>query len=523
MLLQTLLLLGARSLWYSDEIRYGDVLRHVIEAKKWIVLSLNGVPYPDKPPVYFWFLAGLHALFPRLTDGLFHLGVALSGLCYLYATLALGQKLFPEQKSIRLVAGLLLVTTFYFLGLTHYSRMDILFGAFILLSQACIFLGLLRAKPSWHIPVAFLLAGLATLTKGPYGVLLPILSLVSFAGLRGQWRKLIRWDVLCGVAVFFSVVALWAMAAILVEGRAFIENIIVNQIVGRAVQSWRHSKPFYYYLLVLPGGLLPWSLSLFFLPWSTLSLVSLKNWHPRRLKTLTPGIQFLLCSIIPALIVLSLVSSKMLVYLLPLFGPLSLMLALHLDRLDSTQFKRLFQLIGILLAVTGIALFFANRFHPWPTTLQGLVPTGTLLLLLGTTMLCIPWRSLLPGLLTLAVGLSLVVNVVGFLILPSVDPFMTPKAQAQILGDHIRQGYTAVSYKVYSGTYSFYAQADILETNDRTELKGILDSHEKVIIALRLKDWDRWPDRPDRLHPIHTQWIVSQQYILATTEPLAKP
>src|SRR6218665_125372 len=51
--LQTVFMLDARALWYSDEVRYANVFEHVVNAGKWIVLHLNGVPYPDKPPVYF--------------------------------------------------------------------------------------------------------------------------------------------------------------------------------------------------------------------------------------------------------------------------------------------------------------------------------------------------------------------------------------------------------------------------------------------------------------------------------------
>jgi 4-amino-4-deoxy-L-arabinose transferase-like glycosyltransferase len=46
-----------RDLWVQDEMRYGEVVREMLNSGNWLVMHLNGFTYPDKPPLYFWLVA----------------------------------------------------------------------------------------------------------------------------------------------------------------------------------------------------------------------------------------------------------------------------------------------------------------------------------------------------------------------------------------------------------------------------------------------------------------------------------
>jgi 4-amino-4-deoxy-L-arabinose transferase-like glycosyltransferase len=43
-----------RGLWEPDEARYAYVAREMRQGGHWFVPHINGVPYPDKPPLMFW-------------------------------------------------------------------------------------------------------------------------------------------------------------------------------------------------------------------------------------------------------------------------------------------------------------------------------------------------------------------------------------------------------------------------------------------------------------------------------------
>ena len=72
-LAQTWFALNNRALWFSDEVRYADAYKNLAAHGKWVVLALNGQPYPDKPPVYFWFLWLLDKLTPFHQPAVFFL------------------------------------------------------------------------------------------------------------------------------------------------------------------------------------------------------------------------------------------------------------------------------------------------------------------------------------------------------------------------------------------------------------------------------------------------------------------
>ena len=55
-----------------------------------------------------------------------------------------------------------------------------------------------------------------------------------------------------GPGAWLYQVMFWIAAALLLEGRPFIENIFYKQIYRRAFETWHHPQPFYHYLLTLP-------------------------------------------------------------------------------------------------------------------------------------------------------------------------------------------------------------------------------------------------------------------------------
>ncbi|MBU1041575.1 MAG: glycosyltransferase family 39 protein, partial [Proteobacteria bacterium] len=221
--LQTAFTLSSRALWFSDEVRYADAYAGLLRGR-WLVLSLNGVAYPDKPPLYFWFLRALDAL-PGLSDpAVFFLGAAMSGLLMLFATLVWARALGLKDEAGAL-AGVILLTAVFFAGLLHYSRMDLLFAALIIAAQAA-FCGafapgkeLLRTRLN---TLALVLAGLATLTKGPLGLLFPVLTTGLYLAWRGRAREFFRAQMLPGLAALLALVFSWVAAAYFVQGPDFL-------------------------------------------------------------------------------------------------------------------------------------------------------------------------------------------------------------------------------------------------------------------------------------------------------------
>jgi len=528
--LQTWFTLDTRALWFSDEIRYANVYEHVANAGKWIVLYLNGVPYPDKPPVYFWLLAALHPLVGEASPKLFMLGAAVSGLLFVWATYLLA-RVTGEDKKTSLAAGLVLLTTFFTVGMMHYSRMDLLFATFITLSHLCLLKGWQKESAFGWIVAGFALAGIATLTKGPLGLAFPILSTVLFTIWRLRFKRLLGWDVAIGFGVMVSVCLAWVAAAYFTEDPDYLRNIFQQQIVKRATDTWHHGQPWWFYFGAFAGIMTPWTLLLVTVPWERLfGLQFYKNlWATRQPERM--GTAYLWITLLSGFALLSAVSIKLPVYLMPLLPPLAILMARGLMRLTPGRSRLMFRLFALLFAGTGGGLiyvqFFNNPFH---------VDIGGWQYLAAIAALCavILWkaapRRAEGGLVLLTALVTAFILPLGIITAPSLDGIMSPKAQAVVMRSYIQNGFAPASYRIYSGTYTYYAKTNIFETNEWVELDDFVATHPDAVIAMRKKHWEEWAAKPGDMEIVHRQMLVDpkpdNEYLLAvrrSTPELAVP
>jgi len=48
--------MGLRDPWPADEPRFALIARDMALSGNWLIPYIGGVPYPDKPPVFFWLI-----------------------------------------------------------------------------------------------------------------------------------------------------------------------------------------------------------------------------------------------------------------------------------------------------------------------------------------------------------------------------------------------------------------------------------------------------------------------------------
>lgn len=525
---------SVRALWFSDEVRHANVYENVVEAGKWLVLYLNGVPYPDKPPVYFWFLGGLDAIPGVDAPMLFFLGAAVSGLLLLWATYGLARATGNDSKT-GLAAGLILLGCFYFLGVTHYARMDLLFAACITLCHICMVRGWSKpSAPLWLIS-AYALAALATLIKGPLGLALPVLSGVLFVLWQGKFRRLNGRDGVAGFGIMLVILLGWVTVIWFSGEHEYLRNIMQDQIVKRATDTWHHGQPWWHYLVTFPAAWLPWTLLLLTLPWGRLLRNPLRPIMDSR-KGEGLGTAYLWISLLSGTALLSVISIKIVIYLLPLFPPLAIITARALLRLPARNSRVFYLLVSLLLLLLAVA-FGSLTLLPWaPESLRLQLPPQALALLdmaKGAGILagvCFLFSLLLlkctdrsqprGALLVVILFATIFVQPLSLYTAPSLDPVMSPKAQAEIIGAYASDGFTPMSYRVYPGTYTYYARTNLHEitTRDWALLDAAVAENPKIVLAMRLDDWEEWPNRPADMREIQRQWIVDRQFVVVVRD-----
>lgn len=393
--------------------------------------------------------------------------------------------------------------------------MDLLFSTLIIFSQILFFKAWTEDDPGNKAVWAFALAGLAVLTKGPLGIAFPLVTGVAYLLVMGQANKLKDKKMLQGLGVFLGMLLLWVLAALAVEGEAFLHNIFHDQIYKRAVSSWHHEEPFQYYFIALPLSWLPW----------TLMLIGL-NWRKARSKEFwksvwagrkdNPGLTFIWVMFLSGFTLLSLVSIKVLIYILPLLSPLAVITARQLGKLEPRGASRFWCAVGVLFTALALVAPLANFFTP--SHLDGLGYTFLIFIVLGPWLIFFRKSSPKTLVLALLLGLCLWIQPASRLTTPSMDAFMSPKAQATLMKDYISKGFHPVAYKIYSGVYTYYAGQNLLEAHDWDELNKDIAGHDKIVIGMREKHWKKWPDKPKNLKVVDKQRIVDQIYVLAVTE-----
>lgn len=280
-LVQVLPTLSIRSYWAFDEVRHADALRGVLEDGHWFSLHLNGAPYPDKPPVYFWLVAGAATLLGTDGPAAFFLVSGLGGFLFLWATWGLARATIAARRpGLALLAPLLVGSTPLFQLLLRTTRMDLLFGALIVTSTTCLWRGLGTQGDRRFTVLGFALAGLATLVKGPVGLALPLTACVLYLVWTGRARRLLAADVLAGVGSALLLIAGWAVGIGLTEGWGYLGDLLGGQVLARAVLDHKHAQPFFFYLLVLPAACLPWTALLAAFPWR--ALIQTDTWRALR-------------------------------------------------------------------------------------------------------------------------------------------------------------------------------------------------------------------------------------------------
>jgi 4-amino-4-deoxy-L-arabinose transferase-like glycosyltransferase len=301
-----------------DEGRYPGVALDMLRSGSNAVPLLNGMPYFHKPPLFYWMVElsfsvfGVHPWAARVPSWL-AAWAAVVGLYYFL-------RRYRGEK-IALIAVLALVTQPYFYGGAQFANLDMLVASLITLATlagADTMLRVDRGEPWRRMSVATgALAGLALLAKGLIGVVLPGGILVFWMILRRRATGLgaLLWP---PAIVAFAVVAVpwcWWMQKLYPD---FFNYFFVYQHFERFADSdFNNKQPLLYYLPVVAGLALPWTL------W--LGGVFRKPFWADRQAFELRGLMVIWIATV--LVFFSIPASKLIGYALPVLAPLAVLVA----------------------------------------------------------------------------------------------------------------------------------------------------------------------------------------------------
>jgi 4-amino-4-deoxy-L-arabinose transferase-like glycosyltransferase len=314
---------SARDLWAPDEPRYGLVAREMLERGSWLVPTLAGEPYAEKPPLAYWAMAAAGAVGGGVGAVAARLACALLAASAVLSVARLGRRWFGDP-AMGDTAGVLFATAGLVLWNGSRAGLDLPMTAFVLLAVEAATGVVVRR--SWPAAVGFGAAlGAGVLAKGPHALYVPVAATVGGCVAAGAARRLldVRW--LAGLAVAAAVVLAWLLPALEAGGEAYRSRLLgqlSDRVSGEAVP---HRNPFPYLLLLLPVAALPWTP--FALP--GIRAAARASSEPREHRF---GLGASLGAVVLPLVLLSVPASKRDVYLLPLLPFVALLAAWTLHR-----------------------------------------------------------------------------------------------------------------------------------------------------------------------------------------------
>ena len=254
----------ARDLWEPEELRYGEVTREMVSTGEYFLLQLNGMKYGEKPALYFWSIALCAKLMGGMHEFAVRFPTALSGFGCCVLVMLMAGRLWGKAAGV--LSAVVLFTTPHFLMTASEARMDVMLTFFIMLSLYWFYQAYHdRERERARLLGAWVLFALGTLTKGPIGLLLPLLTIVGYLAWRRDlkylWQR--KWDLLLGFVLFAALVCLWLVPACIKGGPEFAWYLLFKQNVGRYAKAWDHEGHSYFkYFVVFPLVFMPWTLLL---------------------------------------------------------------------------------------------------------------------------------------------------------------------------------------------------------------------------------------------------------------------
>lgn len=319
-----------RELYAGDETKYAQVIREMRSGGQIFLPTLEGTPFTHKPPVHFWILYALTFVFGAYSVWSYVIPSIVAFVVLLAAVWRMGGP----------VAAYVCATALMIWGSAQTARMDLTFTALIAWA-AWWLLRFFEREEFRALLIAAALLGVAVVVKGPMA---PVIGLALFAFEWFRRRRVPRGNYLPAILTLIGIPLLWLIPALIIGGEAYANELLVKQTVRRAVGSWVHRSPPWFYVTHAPGYLFPWFV---------LFAVALISAYRRR----DESVKFYVSWIFAVFVPYTIVSSKLDVYMMALIPPVAVVIGALLEK----PFGRVAHWANVamlaLLAVVGVAAY----------------------------------------------------------------------------------------------------------------------------------------------------------------------
>jgi 4-amino-4-deoxy-L-arabinose transferase-like glycosyltransferase len=484
--------LGRGAITDSDEAFYAEAAREMVESGDWLTPHYNYEPRFQKPVLYYWLTAATYQV-AGTGEAAARFWAAMAGLGLALLT-AVAARRWYDDESTGLVAGAIAATSFGYFALARMALPDLPLAFCVTLAIYAAFVATLEREmyPGRWVLLSALGVGLGFLMKGPLGLILPALVVIPVLLVERRSLNLRGRDALLGFTVFVLVALPWYVAMWHVHGTPYLESFFLGDNLERfATERFNDPRPWWFYLPVAAGGLLPWTPLLLLWVGPTLGVLT------RRRDVGAIETRLLFWVLLP-LAFFTLSVGKQPRYILPILPPLAILLAGTITERTRTwrgyggsafQPRRSGGLAatclmsGALLVTLAVLVFRAQPLfiNVPPLFTWGAVGvigvSGTAVMLVSLSP---AWRAA-PWVLAIAAALSFPAVQWGALSAPGEEPV---QQMARLVRVHQAEAEATGTYGVFVRNLVFYTGTHHVDLINDEQLTGFVSGPDRVLVVL---------------------------------------
>ena len=407
--------LGAIPLLDPDEPVYAETPKEMIAFNDFLSPRIYGEYWYDKPPMYYWLVAGAFKVF-GISEFSARFPTACLGIAGVLALYLYGCELFNKRAAM--VGALVLATSveYFYLGKAAVTDITLNF---------CLTLALLSFFTKRYY-LMYIFSGLATVTKGPVGFLFPGIIIFLYLAATNRLRMLKDMKIPSGIILFVITGLPWYLFMYNVHGSAFIETFLGFHNITRFT-SPEHPElvVWYYFIPVLVLGFFPWTAILLQSVWASLTQSNQNDFKTLLFLNIWAAFIFVFFSIS---------QTKLVSYILPMFPPLALIAGWYIDRVWAARQRNIawaaaFFILSVLII---IGMFFGLK--QLPVLSDGImVLAGVVSLMVAGTLIFIGQRHIGRVFWVQVVGMTMFSMALVSMLFP---PYFTSKYIAQEFTAH---------------------------------------------------------------------------------------
>jgi len=507
--------LGRGAITDSDEGFYAESSREMVASGDWVTPHYNYEPRFQKPILYYWLTSATY-----LVTGAGEFGArfwaAMAGVGLVLVTAAAGRRWYDETTG--LLAGAIVATNFGYFSIGRMALPDLPLTFCITLAIWAALVSTLEQErsPRRFVVLAALGLGLGFLMKGPVGLIIPAIVIVPVLMLERRSIGLNPADIVLGFLIMIAVAMPWYLLMWSRHGNDYLQSFFVGDNLERfATSRFNDPRPWWFYLPVVAGGLLPWT------PLALVWLGPITQLLRGRRGVGTIDLRLLMWALLP-LIFYSISVGKQPRYVLPVLPPLALLLASSivertqewrgLDGARSMPRRALPVVAGSLMSgaffvALGILLY---RAQPLLINVQSIYTTiaASAIAVMGAMVIVVAmsgsWRSA-PVVIALAAAVTLPAVQYGALSSGGDD---TVRQMAKLVQQNRQADGEVGTIGVFVRNLVFYSGIKTVDLIGDEQIKNFLTQPKKALLVAPAAEIDRL----EREHGVQLPRLAELRY-----------